>query len=416
MTVAPPNVDQRPLRRALITLCVTETISWGILYYAFPVTVASISADTGWSTPAATAAFSAGLVASAICGIPVGRVLQHRGPRLVMTAGSVLAVLATILIALVPSLPSFFAAWVIAGVSMSCVLYQPAFAAVTGWYGARRVGAITAVTLVAGLASTIFAPLTDLLLQHFHWRTSYLILAGVLAITTIPAHALLLTPAWEPTRHDPSPAGGSPTTDVRGIIRSHQFLLLSGALTVTAFGLYAASLSLIPLLTGRGMSSSLAAVALGLLGAGQLLGRIAFAPLSRWASHRARTLGILTGSAVAVALLAIIPGPAGVLIALAVLVGAVRGATTLLQATVVADNWGTASYAALSGWFAAPITIATALAPWAGIAVGTAVGSFPLAFGIFAVLIAGAAVTVLASASASASVSTNLDPGEPPRP
>lgn len=45
-------------------------------------------------------------------------------------------------------------------------------------------------------------------------------------------------------------------------------------------------------------------------------------------------------------------------------------------------------------WFAA-LTIATALAPWAGTAVGTAVGSFPLAFAIFAALIAGAVVAVI---------------------
>lgn len=399
MIPASPATDQRPLRRALIALCATETISWGILYYAFPVAVATISADTGWSTSWATAAFSTGLVVSAIIGIPVGRWLQHCGPRLVMTGGSVLAVLATVLIAVAPTLLLFFAAWVVAGVAMSCVLYQPAFAAVTGWYGPRRVRAITAVTLVAGLASTIFAPLTDLLLQHFTWRTSYLILAAVLAVTTIPAHAFLLTPAWQPDRrHRSEPRGArerAPTT-VRSIVRSREFLLLSGALTVTAFGLYAASLTLIPLLTGRGLSASLAAVALGLLGAGQLLGRMLYGPLAKRTSARARTISILGGSVLAVALLAIIPGPAAVLIALAILVGAVRGASTLLQATVVADHWGTTRYAALSGWFSAPITFATALAPWAGTAVAGTVDSYPIAFGIFAVLIAGAATAIVA--------------------
>lgn len=399
MIPASSTTDQRPLRRALIALCATETISWGILYYAFPVAVARISADTGWSTRAATAAFSTGLVISAIIGIPVGRWLQHRGPRPVMTGGSVLAVLATVLIAVAPTLPLFFAAWIVAGVAMSCVLYQPAFAAVTGWYGPRRVRAITAVTLVAGLASTIFAPLTDLLVQHFHWRTSYLILAGVLAMTTIPAHAFLLTPAWQPDRHhrsEPRGAGERAPGTVRSTVCSREFLLLSGALTVTAFGLYAASLTLIPLLTGRGLSTSLAAVALGLLGAGQLLGRVLYGPLAKRASAQIRTTSILGGSAAAVALLAIIPGPAAVLIGLAMVVGAVRGASTLLQATLVADHWGTTRYAALSGWFSAPITLATALAPWAGTAIAESVDSYPIAFGIFAALIAGAMTAVIA--------------------
>ncbi len=77
-----------------------------------------------------------------------------------MTAGSVLAVPAVAGIATAPTLPWFFAAWVLAGVAMAGVLYPPAFAALTRWWGPRRVTALTALTLLAGLASTIFAPLT----------------------------------------------------------------------------------------------------------------------------------------------------------------------------------------------------------------------------------------------------------------
>ena len=46
----------------LLTLCVTEITSWGVLYYAFTVMSGDISADKGWSAPAVTGAFSAGLV------------------------------------------------------------------------------------------------------------------------------------------------------------------------------------------------------------------------------------------------------------------------------------------------------------------------------------------------------------------
>ena len=39
--------DRRGPRRVLVTLCVTQITSWGILYYAFPVLSGRISADTG---------------------------------------------------------------------------------------------------------------------------------------------------------------------------------------------------------------------------------------------------------------------------------------------------------------------------------------------------------------------------------
>jgi MFS family permease len=178
---------------------------------------------------------------------------------------------------------------------------------------------------------------------------------------------------------------------VRSIVRSPGFLLLSGALTLTAFGLYSASLTLIPLLTGRGLSASLAATTLGLLGAGQLLGRIGYAPLTARTTPTARTVAIVAASALAIGLLAAVPGPAPVLVALAVFAGAVRGAGTLLQATVVADRWGSARYGALSGWFAAPVTAAAALAPWAGTALAEVLGGYPALFVLLAALVAAAA-------------------------
>jgi MFS family permease len=373
---------QRPPSRALAALCVTEVVSWGVLFYAFPVALTSITADTGWSTTAATAAFSGGLVVSALAGIPVGRWLDRRGPRRVMTAGSLLAVPATVGIALAPTLAWFVVAWLVAGVAMAAVFYQAAFAALTRWYGPARVRALTVLTLVAGLASTVFAPLTSVLLEHLDWRATYLVLAGVLLVVTVPLHATALALPWTPM-HDADPVGDlvgdeAPVDDagVRSVMRSPAFWLLSGALTVTAFGLYATSVTLlIPLLTERGMSASLAATTLGLLGAGQLLGRIGYAPLTARTSPRQRSVLVVSASAAVIGLLAAVPGPAWALVAVAVLVGAVRGVGTLLQATVVADRWGTARYASLAGVFSAPITVASAVAPFGGAALVDLVGS-----------------------------------------
>ena len=392
------DVVHRPPRRVLAALCVTEVVSWGVLYYAFPVALSSITADTGWSAPAATAAFSAGLVVSALAGIPVGRWLDRAGPRRVMTAGSLLAAPAAAAIGLAPGLAWFVLAWLVAGVAMSAVFYQAAFAALTRWYGPGRVRALTTLTLVAGLSSTIFAPLTSLLLEHLSWRATYLVLAGVLAVVTVPLHALVLTPPWTPAREHVDEHRDGAAASVRSTVRSPGFLLLSGALTVTAFGLYAASLTLIPLLTGRGMAAPLAATTLGLLGAGQLLGRIGYAPLTARTTPTTRTVAIVAASALAIGLLAAVPGPVPLLIALAVFAGAARGAGTLLQATVVADRWGSARYGALSGWFSAPITGAAALAPWAGTALAGAVGGYPAMFAGLAVLVAVATAAAAVSA------------------
>ncbi|WP_165615290.1 MFS transporter, partial [Mycobacteroides chelonae] len=89
-------------RGVLITLCLTEITSWGVLYYAFPVLAPRITADTGWSAPTVTAAFSAALVVAAVAGIGVGRWLDRHGPRWLMTAGSLWGPAAVIGVAMAP--------------------------------------------------------------------------------------------------------------------------------------------------------------------------------------------------------------------------------------------------------------------------------------------------------------------------
>jgi MFS family permease len=380
---------RRSPRAALAALCATQVVSWGVLYYAFPVALAAITADTGWPATAATGAFSVGLVVSAGMGVPVGRWLDRIGPRRVMTAGSVLAVPATLAIAAAPNLWWFGAAWVAAGVAMAAVLYPPAFAALTRWYGDRRDRALTVLTLVAGLSSTIFAPLTAALLDRLSWRATYVVLAVLLGLVTVPAHGLLLALPWQGAGHQPgsNPADG----EVSSVLRGRRFLLLTAGMTVAVFALFATSLTLIPLLTHRGLSHSLAALAFGLMGAGQLLGRLAYRPLTATLSPPTRTTAIVLAAAGAIGILAVLAGPPVLLLAAAVALGAVRGASTLIQATAVADRWGTRHYAELSGVFAAPMTTAMAVAPWAGTAAAAAVGGYPEMFAVFAALAIGAA-------------------------
>jgi MFS family permease len=378
------------LRRVLVVLCITEITSWGVLYYAFPVLAAGITADTGWSISTVTAAFSLGLVVSALAGIPAGRWLDRYGPRRVMTTGSVLAVPAVLGIATAPNLPLFFAAWVLAGLAMAGVLYQPAFAALTRWWGPRRVTALTAVTLLAGLASTIFAPLTAALSGPLGWRGTYLVLAAVLAAITIPAHLIGLRGPWPDPDHSETPAHieGDPAL----LARSRPFVLLVIAVALATFSAFAVVVNQVPLLIERGLSTTTAAWALGLGGLGQVLGRLGYTTLTAHTGVRTRTTLILAVSAATTALLALLPGPTLLLIAAAVLAGSARGVFTLLQATAISDRWGAAHYGRLGGILAAPAMVATALAPWAGAALAELLGGYPGVFAILAGLAAVAAV------------------------
>ncbi len=394
-TDRPGQLSASGQRRVLVVLCVTQIVSWGVLYYAFPVLAPSIAADSGWSVAAVTAAFSAGLVVSALVGIPAGRLLDRHGPRPVMTAGSVLAVPAMVTIGMARTYPVFVVGWVLAGVAMAGTLYPPAFAALTRWWGRRRVTALTALTLLAGLASTVFAPLTAALLDGLGWQRCYLVLAGVLAVITVPAHWFGLRGSWP----DPDPAENPVHAGqaAGAIARSRPFLLLMVAVALGTFAAFAVVVNQIPLLLERGLSTQLAAWALGLGGVGQVLGRLGYPHLTAATGVRLRGVLILALIAITTTLLAVLPGPAALLIAAAMLTGAARGVFTLLQATAISDRWGADHYGRLNGLLSAPAMVATALAPWAGAVLAQVFGGYPAVFALLAGLAALAALLAAGS-------------------
>ncbi|MFW3471989.1 MFS transporter [Streptomyces microflavus] len=379
-------------RAALPALCVTQITSWGIVYYAFPVLNPQITTATGWPAGATTAAFSAALLVSAVAGIRVGRIIDRHGPRTVMTIGSVVGVLSILIVASAPNLPVFIAGWLLAGLAMAGTFYQPAFAALTRWWAPDHVRALTIVTLAGGLASTVFAPLTAALADHLSWRATYAVLALVLAGVTIPAHAFALKAPWpEPQISTAPPTPGG--TDQ--FARTRSFWMLAATLTLSAFTVSAAVIALVPLMAERGYTSTQAAWALGLGGAGQTLGRTLYATLARHTSPTSRTVTLVALGALTAVALALTPGPYVLLVALSVAAGTVRGNLTLLQATAVTDRWGTTHYGRLSGLLAAPTTTAAAIAPFAGAVLAAPLGGYPQLFIALAVVSTAACITAL---------------------
>lgn len=379
----------RASQRRLAALAVGQVVSWGILYYGLIVAAPAIADDTGWGLPVVMLSFSAGLVASAVAGIAVGRWLDERSPRVVMTLGSIVGAVGLAAAATATAVPLFVAGWLVVGLGQSAVLYQAAFTVLTRRHGdaddgrARRRD-MTVVTLAGGLASTIFAPVTAGLLGVLDWRATLLVLAGVLVAVTTPLHWWSLEHTWpERAPHDEATAVPS----VAAVLRSRRFWMLEAAMIAVTAALYTVTLAAIPLLTEKGLDHELAAWGLGLLGAGQVAGRLLYVALPRAAAPWMPLATTAALSAVVLALLALVPGPPWLLIAIGIAAGAVRGAQTLVQASAVVERWGPRGYGAINGAFAAPITAVTALGPALGPLLAVATGSYA-AMGVVAAALA----------------------------
>jgi MFS family permease len=371
----------------LVTLCVTVTAAYGVLYYAFTVLQPRIVDATGWTAAAITAAFSAGTLVGAVAGIPVGRIIQRFGPRWVMAGASLLGTLALLVVAAAPSYGIFALGWLLVGLSTAGTFYPPAFAALTQWFGTRRVNAITTLTLAGGFASTIFAPLTEALAGWVEWRWTYVILAGAFLVLTLVPSVVVLDLAWEPS----APSKDGVVVRDREVLRSRRFVLLTLAGTLVSMVVFASIVHLVPFLVEHGLSSTTAAWALGLSGAGQVAGRAFYPFLARRFGVRVRMIGGVLWFAASVALLPLLPAVGWVMIVVAVLTGTARGLYTLISATLVSDVWWPERYAALNGVYSAPAGVAGALAPAVGAGLASLMGGYDALYWVLAgtVLVAG---------------------------
>lgn len=355
----------------MAALSVTETTSWGIVYYGFPVFLKPMEAELGWSRALLTGAFSVALATQGVVAVLVGRWLDRHSPRVLMTVGSVAASLLVWAWSKVHSPLAFYGLWLALGVVMATILYEPAFTVVTKWFHAQRRVALTVVTLVAGLASFIFLPIENRLITTHGWRPALVILAVVLAVITVPLHALVLRPAPATV----VAAAPGPRASAHDAVRTRAFWFLAAAMVLSSFVASALAVHQVAYLTERGYSSAFAAGLTGTLGAMQLPGRLLFAPLMRWLPRRVVTTIVFASFAVGTGLLAAGGGVAMVWV-FVVVYGMGRGMTTLLRATLVGELFGAAHYGAIAGVLAFCTTAATALGPFFAAFMHDALGSY----------------------------------------
>jgi MFS family permease len=383
----------------VLALGVTETVSYGILQYAFPVFIAPMGAELGWSMAAVTGAFSLATLVSAAAAVPAGRWVDRHGPRGLMTAGSILAALLLLGWSRVRTIEGFYALSAGLGVAMAAVLYEPAFAVVANWFHRLRGRALTVLTFIAGFASVIFVPLATRLVQVHGWREALAWLAAILAVTTIPPHALLLRRRPEDLGLHPDGAPSAPfaaaaSVPARAAVRSPSFAWLAAAFALSALTGTAVAVHLIPLLLERGHSAAFAGAALGTVGLMALPGRLVFTPLgSRW-PRAAVTAAIFALQGLGIAALMLGRGTAGVW-AFVLLFGAGFGAITPARAALVAELYGRGSFGAVSGTLALLLALARAAAPIGASLLYLAGGGYPLVLAVLAALSFAAAACVL---------------------
>ncbi len=151
-------------------LGLVQIVAWGSSYYLIAVLAKPITDDTGWPLTWVIGGTSVGLLTAGLISQEVGHAIQKHGGRPVLVASTMLLAAGLLGLGFAPSLPFYFAAWVVLGLGMGAGLYDAAFGTLGRLYGTEARSAITTLTLYGGFASTICWPLSALLVEQLGWR------------------------------------------------------------------------------------------------------------------------------------------------------------------------------------------------------------------------------------------------------
>jgi hypothetical protein len=355
----------RPILFRLVpSLGLTQIVSWGALYYSIAVLGSSMRDELGLSAGALFGAYSLSLFLSALAAPLVGRSIDRYGGRRVMSVGSVTAGLALLAIAHAHSVTMLYAAWALAGVAMAMTLYDAAFATLSQHSGTSYRTALTALTLMGGLASTVFWPLSLKGLEWFGWRETLNGFALMQFAICLPLHLFFV-----PRTVTPIAPGKTGTDYESGILprksRRRAFVALGVAFALNGFIVSALTVHLITVLQGKGLTLQSAVWIGAFFGPMQVTGRILEFTIGRRFSSRRIGMVALWLLVGAVALLIALQGEVVLALAFAVVFGSSNGVVTIVRGTVPAELFGRTGYGGTLGKLAAPALFARAIAPFA---------------------------------------------------
>jgi len=318
----------------------------------------------GASKSVTVGAFSVALVIAGLCATHIGSTIDRIGGRMVMITGSIAAGILLFLLSHVESIVGLYAIYTGIGASMAAILYEPAFAVLTRLFRSNARRAITALTLIAGFASTVFWPLTQVLITHFGWRETLVILGVLNLLVCVPLHVRFLPgrSARQPVL--PTATGTRDSKSLREVLREPAFYFLGGAFVSNGLLFAALSVHMLPMMQSKGLTPAAAALVGALVGPMQVAGRI----LELTAGQRfpIARVGLLAMSVLPVALLvfAVSGMHAWPLVVFALMYGLSNGVVTIVRGAMPAQLFGHEHYGAVSGALAVPQMFALASGPF----------------------------------------------------
>ncbi len=350
---------------AVVALGITQITAWGTSYYCLGVLAGPISRDTGWSRGFVFLGFTVAVLAMGVVSSAVGRAIDRRGARAVMTLGTVLVSVGLFALSHARSEAAYLIVWAFLGVGMRLCLYDAAFAALVQVAPSRGRIAISYLTLFGAFASSVFWVVGHELNQRIGWRQTLVAFAVINLAICLPLHW------WGLSRRESDrsagPGGGAVASPdgppLEGRTRSIALALFALIMSLNGFVFGVISVQLVALLEAAGLATAAAVWVASLKGVAQFGGRVIEIVFGR--TLRAITVGRIAIGILPLALVLLLAGTRSVslVVAFTLVMGASQGVLTIVRGAVPLALFGAQGYGAVLGVIATPVLVVNAASP-----------------------------------------------------
>lgn len=339
-------------------LGVSLILGWGTGYFLPGVLGVAMERDLGLPAGASFLIVAIQLGLAGLLAPRIGRLIDRRGPRTVMVAGSIFYAAGLAMLAAAPGAVMALLACLVLGIAAAMTLSEASNAALAtlGADGARK--RIAALAAISGLAAAVAWPSLAWAEAQWGWRIAVLGAAASHLLVALPLHATLV-PRGSRER---APRGPAPRLPPR-------LRWLSAALTVQVLVGSSLLANMVAVVEALGMDRGSAIFWASLAGPAQVAARLF--DFVGGARLRAMTLASIALLAMPASILlplighVLAPGlGAAVTVPVFVLCyGLASGVMSVMRPATLIELHGTDGYATVAGKVMAPVTFAMAVAP-----------------------------------------------------
>ena len=366
------------------------------------VFVVPMSQEFGWNRTEVAGATSLGAVLGAGLAPFTGRAVDRFGARVTLVAGGLIVVAGCLYLASAQALAAFYVAFTAVRIADQGLIQVSASVTAGKWFARYRGRATGLVMLGSSGGVILMAPLVQLVISLWDWRTAWVMLAGVmLVVGAIPALLLVRRqPEDIGLRVDgdgasdqaerPELAADVPEYRLGVIVRTPSFWLILVSLFLVATATSGIGLHLVPHLTQQGLSAGAAVAAVSVMSIAGAVAAVAFGFLAERAPPKLLLiLSYLLGAVSMWVLMGADNLPETYLFA--VLQGIVGTGINTLAPILWADHYGRQTLGSIFGVSRAAQVVGFAVGPLASAVVYDRTGAYDGAF------LALAAVAVIAA-------------------